>query len=67
MNRLMQRERHSILIRLINSIGVVLFGAYFVMKTSSRGNFSKMAESCEKLVARMSVGFPAIHWERSIV
>jgi len=41
--------------------------SYFVMKTSLRGNVSKTAGSWVKLVARMSTGFPAIHWERSIV
>ena len=40
---------------------------YFVMNTSLRGNFSKTAGSCEKFVARMSTGLPAIHCDRLIV
>jgi hypothetical protein len=35
------------------------------MNTSLRGNVSKTAGSWAKLVARISTGFPAIHWERS--
>lgn len=40
---------------------------YLVRKTSLRGKASKHAGSSEKLVARMSVGLPAIHCDRSMV
>jgi hypothetical protein len=43
------------------------FETYFVKNTSRRGNFSNIEASTEKFVARMSIGLPAIHWERSIV
>jgi hypothetical protein len=47
--------------------GRTSFDVYFVKNTSRRGNFSNTDASTEKFVARMSVGLPAIHWERSIV
>jgi hypothetical protein len=37
------------------------------MNTSFRGNFSNSTAGLPKLVARTSVGFPAIHCDRSIV
>ena len=37
------------------------------MNTSLRGNFSNSAAGLPKLVASTSVGFPAIHCDRSIV
>jgi hypothetical protein len=43
------------------------FFAYFVINTSPRGNFSKTSGSCEKFVARMSTGLPAIHCDRLMV
>jgi hypothetical protein len=53
------------------TVGVLNAGylvlVYLVKNTSRRGNFSNTEASTEKFVARMSVGLPAIHWERSIV
>ena len=40
---------------------------HFARNTSLRGNFSNTEASCEKFVARISLGFPAIHWDTSIV
>ena len=40
---------------------------HFARNTSPRGNRSNTEASCEKLVARMSLGLPAIHCDRSMV